>query len=69
VGVLPFLTPERSARQSHVTGTRVVPVMEHALCGGWANRMFAQVNGRIACGSMVLFFLFHKTFVQSINVL
>jgi hypothetical protein len=27
---------------------------------GSSNHAFHPVNGRIACGSMVLFFLFHK---------
>jgi hypothetical protein len=39
------------------------------LRGGSSNRAFHPVNGRIACGSMVLFDLFHKNFARSAKFL
>ncbi len=41
----------------------------HELRGGSSNRAFHPVNGRIACGSMVLFDLFHKNFARSAKFL
>ena len=37
------------------------------LCGARSNRAFDPVEVRFACGSMVLFFLFHKN-IHNVNV-
>gem|GEM_PF-3169844 len=47
---------------------RVTPVMLHALCGRSSNQAFHPLNGRVACGSMVLLvFLFQK--IHNMNFL